>query len=77
MLIGPDDGYQAETGCPVIQHFLFTHSHHLVVLASCQPLCLVLTHTHTHTHTQKDVLRLARDESRMTVLSCNVESKVS
>jgi len=44
--VGPDDGYQAETGCPVIQHFLFTHSHHLVVLASCQPLCLVLTHMH-------------------------------
>jgi hypothetical protein len=43
-LIGPDDGYQAETGCPVIQRSLFQSSHHLVVLASYQPLRLVLTH---------------------------------
>jgi len=43
MLIGPDDGYQAETSCPVIQRSLSQRSHHLVVLASCQPLRLVLT----------------------------------
>jgi hypothetical protein len=44
MLIGPDDGYQAETGRPVTRHSLPYRSHHLVVLASNQPLCLVLTH---------------------------------
>jgi hypothetical protein len=44
MLIGPDDGYQAETGRPVTRHSLPNRSHHLVVLASDQPLCLVLTH---------------------------------
>jgi hypothetical protein len=45
MLIGPDDGYQAETGRPVTRHSLPNRSHHLVVLASDQPLCLVLTYS--------------------------------
>jgi hypothetical protein len=45
MLIGPDDGYQAETGSPVTRHSLPNRSHHLVVLASDRPLCLVLTYS--------------------------------
>jgi hypothetical protein len=42
--MGSDDGYQAKTGHPVIRHSLPYRFHHLVVLASDQPLCLVLTH---------------------------------
>jgi hypothetical protein len=49
MLLGPDDGYQAETGRPVIRHSLPYCSHrHLVVLASYQPLRLVLTQSMPH-----------------------------
>jgi hypothetical protein len=51
MLIGPDDGYQAGTGRPVIRHSLPYHPHHLVVLASYQPLSLVLTHFSKAQHT--------------------------
>ena len=44
LLVGSDDGYQAETGHPVINQSVSRSLSHSAALASNRPLCLVPNH---------------------------------